>query len=188
MGIFNAAIQWQTAILFVPGMLGQIVLPLLSNLNAESDGQRYRKVLIINILLNTGIALVIVIPIVLFASFIMDAYGAGFEHGTSVLRVLAFATVFMASNNVVGQAIISKGKMWTGFMFNALWAIALLSVVWMLIYNGHYGALGRACAVLIAFVLHTTWQTAYLFGILRGKYDTCLNEPCFENDNRRISE
>lgn len=169
MGIFNAAIQWQTAILFIPGMLCQVALPLLTNLNAESEDQRYRKVLILNIILNTGIALAIVLPIILFAYFIMTAYGSDFENGTSVLRVLAFTTVFMAANNIVGQAITSKGKMWIGFLFNVLWATVLLVVTWMLIYNGHYSAQGRAYAMLVAFVLHTGWQGIYLSRVLKSK-------------------
>ena len=168
MGIFSAAGQWQIAILFIPGMLSRIVLPLLSNLNAESEGQQYRKVLILNIVLNIGITLAIVLPLVLLAHFVMSAYGAGFEHGKNVLRVLAFATVLMAANSVIGQAIISKGKMWIGFMFNILWAIALLSVAWILLYNG-YGAFGLACATLIAYVFHTVWQSIYLGRVLKGK-------------------
>jgi O-antigen/teichoic acid export membrane protein len=168
MGIFNAANQWQIAMLFIPSMLSQVTLPLLSSLNAESDGQQYRKVLILNIIVNAGIALVIAVPIVLFAHMIMSAYGAGFDQGTSVLSVLALATVLMAVNNVVGQAIASKGRMWIGFIFNILWAIALLSVTWMLIFNGQYRALGRASAILIAFVLHTVWQSIYLRRILNA--------------------
>jgi O-antigen/teichoic acid export membrane protein len=166
MGIFNAASQWQIAIVFIPSMISRVVLPMLSSLNAKSESQRYRKVLILNVTLNTGIALAIVLPLVLFAYFVMSAYGTGFERGTNVLRVLAVATVLMAVNGIVGQAITSKGKMWIGFMFNTLWAIALLAGTWILLYNG-YGAFGMACATLIAYVLHTVWQSAYLWGLLR---------------------
>lgn len=168
MGIFSAANQWRIAILFIPNMLSQVVLPLLSNLNAESESQRYRKVLILNIILNTGISLAIVLPLVLFAHLVMNAYGPDFEQGKNVLRILAFTAVLMAANNAVGQAIISKGKMWIGFMFNILWAIALLTGTLMLLYNG-YGALGLACATLLAYVLHTAWQSIYLSHVLKGK-------------------
>ena len=48
---------------------------------------------------------------------------------------------------------------------NALWAIALLTTTSILLYKG-YGALGLACATLIAYFLHTVWQSVYLRGIL----------------------
>jgi len=166
MGLFNAANRWLMAILFIPSMIQQVILPLLSNLNEESTGQQYRKVLVLNIFLSFGVALVIVLPLVLFAHFIMSAYGPGFENGTDVLRVLAFSGLLVAANNVVGQAIISKGKMWVGFTFNALWAIAYLSTTSILLHKG-YGALGLAWATLIAYVLHTGWQSVYLAAVLR---------------------
>jgi len=165
MGIFSAVNQWRMAILFIPGMVCQVVLPLLSNLSVESAGRQYRKVLILNIFLNAGIALAVVLPLVLFARLVMSAYGPGFEQGISVLRILAFTSVLIATNSVVGQAIISKGKMWMAFTFNALWAIALLTTTSILLYKG-YGALGLACATFIAYCLHTVWQSVYLRRIL----------------------
>jgi len=168
MGIFSAANQWRIAILFIPGMVAQVALPLLSSLSAESADQQYRKVLGLNILLNAAIALAVVLPLVLFAHLVMSAYGPDFEQGVNTLRILAFTTVLIAANSVVGQAIISKGKMWMAFMFNFLWAIVLIAASLLLLHKG-YGAFGLACATLIAYVLHTLWQSAYLRGILRGK-------------------
>jgi len=165
MGIFSAANQWRIAILFIPNMVSQVSLPLLSNLNAESSDQQYRKVLKLNIFLTAGVALAVAFPLVLFAHLIMSTFGPGFEQGVSVLRILAFTAVLIAINNVIGQAIISKGKMWMGFMFNMLWAIALLTTTSIFLYKG-YGAFGLACAMLIAYVLHMIWQRAYLSRIL----------------------
>jgi len=175
MGLFSAADRWRIAILFIPSMLQQVILPLLSNLNEVSTGRQYRKVLVLNVFLSFGIALAIVLPLVLFAHFIMSAYGPGFEKGTSVLRVLAFCALLIAANNVVGQAIISKGKMWVGFTFNALWAIAYLSASSILLQKG-YGALGLAYATLISYVFHTVWQSAYLIAILRRSDDALVSQ------------
>ena len=107
-----------------------------------------------------------VLPLVFLAEHIMLAYGSGFESGANVLRILSITAVLVAANNVVGQAIISKGKMWMGFLFNALWAVALISVSFLLIKIG-YGAMGLAYATLIAYMLHTGWQGFYLNYIRR---------------------
>lgn len=168
MGIFSAANQWRNVILFIPGMLGQVILPLLSNLNGESRGQQYRKILLMNVFLNAGIALSVVFPLVLAADFIMSTYGPGFEKGASVLRILSFSAVLSAANSVVGQAISSKDRMWLGFTFNALWAIALLATASILLQKG-YGALGLAYGTFIAYALHTVWQGSYFIVTLNQK-------------------
>lgn len=161
MALFDAANQWRAAILFVPGMLGQIVLPMLSSLNGPGEQAKYLKVLKINVLTNGGTALVVSIPIALAAPWIMKTYGSDFETGRSILVCLAFSTVIMSINNIVGQSIASKGRMWIGFFFNALWAATLLFASHILIRGGH-GALGVAMANLFAYLVHSLWQTIYI--------------------------
>lgn len=166
MGIFNAANQWYTILLFLPGLLGQVALPILSSLSDESTSQQYRKVLKINLLMNISITLLTVFPLFLLAHLIMSAYGPTFEHGARVFRVMAFSSVLTAANTIIAQAIISKGKMWIGFTFNFLWAIVLVLITSLLLYMG-YGAYGLAWAILIAYLLHTIWQGIYLRSVLR---------------------
>jgi O-antigen/teichoic acid export membrane protein len=168
MGLFSAANQWRIAVLFIPGMLGQVLLPLLSNLNGESAGLKYQKVLVLNVFLNFGIALAAVLPLVLLANYVMSAYGPGFEKGAGVLRILSGSAVLVAVNSVVGQSISSRGKMWVGFTFNALWGVVLLTTASILLHKG-YGAFGLAYATLIAYILHTIWQITYLNAILKPK-------------------
>jgi O-antigen/teichoic acid export membrane protein len=166
MGLFSAANQWRMAILFVPSMVGRVVLPMLSNLNGSEARTSYRKILRISIILNGGTGLAMALPIALLASGIMRSYGKGFEEGRWVLLCLVFSAVLMAVNNVVGQAIVSKGRVWLGFLLNLCWASALLVISWSLIQRG-YGAFGLALATLIAYALHTVWQSVYLGHTLR---------------------
>jgi len=160
MALFDAAYQWCAAIQFIPVMIGQIVLPILSNLNGRDENDKFRKVLHLNMFLNGGIALVVGIPVILMAPLIMQSYGAGFDRGASVLTVLSISTVLVTFNNVIGQAIASKGKMWTGLFMNSLWAATLLLCGFITIRLG-YGAIGLALANLIAYICHSIWQFAY---------------------------
>jgi O-antigen/teichoic acid export membrane protein len=161
MGLFDAANQWRAAILFVPGMVGQIVLPLLSGLNAQNEIVKFSKVLKYNTVINAGVAIAVALPIALASRFILKSYGPGFEEGMLVLILMAFSTVLVAINNVVGQAIVSKGRMWIGLVFNSTWAATLLTASYILIQRGH-GALGLAWANLIAYVMHSIWQYVYV--------------------------
>jgi O-antigen/teichoic acid export membrane protein len=165
MGIFNAANQWRTAILFLPGALATIVLPLLSNLRGAGDHGAYRLIFWANVYINALVGLAAVVPVALLAPWIMARYGAGFREGWPVLVLLALSAVPAGVNGVVGQAIASAGKMWLGCLFNGLWAAAMLGSA--VSATGRWGAAGLASATLLSYVLHTGWQALYV-GSLRG--------------------
>lgn len=161
MGIFDAANQWFMAILFIPGLVGKIVLPILSNLNGENKNIQYTKVLKFSLIVNGGIALMVAIIVSWLSPWILGSYGEGFSKGYMVLIYLAFSAVLVSINNVVGQVITSKGKMWTGLFFNALWALSMIIFSWYFIANG-LGAEGLAMAYLISYGLHSFWQIIYV--------------------------
>lgn len=166
MGIFNAGNQWRMAILFIPSALAQIVLPMLSNLNAANQRSDYLFVLKCNTLINGGVALFIAFIVMICAHMIIKLYGPGFESGISVLTYLSLSAVFMSLNSAVGQIIASRGNMWYGFLFNALWAVALIvSALWF--FHHGYGAIGLAAASLFAYILHTIWQGIYIYKFLK---------------------
>ncbi len=166
MAIFEAANQWRVAILFVPGTVSQIVLPMLSSLNSIDDLAKYKKVLKYNALISGGVAAAIALPVALLGRRIMASYGEGFAQGYWVLVCLVLCSVLIAINNVVGQAIASKGRMWIGLLFNGLWAVMLLTAGFFLIRQG-YGVLGLALANLIAYVLHTMWVYIFVISTIR---------------------
>jgi O-antigen/teichoic acid export membrane protein len=162
MGLYDAANQWGAAVLFIPGMVGMVTMPMLSNLTGDKDHLSYLKVLKYNILVNGGAALVIAFPLALIAPFVMQSYGKGFAEGRWVLVCLLFSSVLVAVNNVVGQAIASRSKMWIGLLFNLLWAICLVGSCYWFLKLG-YGALGLALANLVSYLLHSLWQIGYVY-------------------------
>lgn len=167
MAIFDAANQWRAAIIFIPGMVGQLALPMLSSLNSINATGSYIKVLKLNLLLSGCAALIAAVPVALASPLIMKSYGVGFESGGLVLACMAASTVFAACNSIVGQAIASQGQMWAGLLFNSLWGLALVSFGYIAVSKG-YGALGLAIANLVAYLLHSLWQSLYL--LLKSHY------------------
>ena len=166
MGLFDAANQWRLAILFVPGMVGQIVLPMLSNFSGQNDQIMYKKALKYNALITGCVALTIALPVSIFAPLIMRSYGPRFEEGSLALVFLSLTAVLISLNNIVGQAITSKGRMWTGFIFNIFWAISLLATSYYFIEKG-YGVTGVAIANFMSYVLHSLWQFVYVLKFFR---------------------
>jgi O-antigen/teichoic acid export membrane protein len=161
MGIFSAANQWRNAVAFLPALLSQPLLSMLSNLSVGDSGS-FRKLLRANLLLSFGLSLLIAAPIVVCSSWILKAYGGGFVVGRLVLILLVLATVISSTAAVIGQAIASLGRMWWGFNLNTVWALMLLSCAVLLVPR--YGALGLATAFLASYLVHAlTSALAYRF-------------------------
>jgi O-antigen/teichoic acid export membrane protein len=168
MGLFTAAVQWRAVVLFLPGVIGQVALPLLSGAGDDPGRGRFREFLALNGRVTVGAALAVSLPLILLASPAMGAWGPGFEEGAGTLRVLCAGAVLMAANAVMGQAIAVRGSMWAGFAFNGLWALVLTGVSWTLVQRG-WGAEGLAWGTLAAYAAHTGWQALYLMKIRHGK-------------------
>jgi len=151
MGIFNAANQWRTAILFLPGVVGSVVLPILSNLQGNDDRATYNKVLWYNLFLAGVVSFGAALIISLFASFIMRGYGRGFEAGQPVVILYCFSSVLSSISAVIGYSIASDGRMWWGMFLNFLWALVLVGTAWVFISKG---ALGLALSNVIAYGVH----------------------------------
>jgi O-antigen/teichoic acid export membrane protein len=151
MGILNAANQWRAAILFLPGVVEMIILPVISNLRGEGNWASYKKVLLYNVYFNGAIALAATLFIALFAHIILKGYGAGFESGRWVLVVLCFSAVLAVITNVTAQLLASEDKMWWGMFLNLTWAATLIGSSFLLVQKG---ALGLALASLIAYGEH----------------------------------
>jgi len=164
MGVFGAANQWRTAILFIPGMLASVALPMLSNLDAVVDVRRYRKVLKVNLLLSLATSGAVALPVALLSWPIMASYGASFASGALVLVILSLTSIFIATLNIVGQAIASQGRMWIGFLLNAIWAGAIIGGCLVM---KNMGALGLSLANLAAYSIHLGTVSLYLYRRLK---------------------
>lgn len=162
MAIFDAGFQWRNSVLFIPAILSQIALPLLSS--ESTNHKKFSKILKTNILLNLVSSLFIALLILFFSKLIMSSYGEGFIEGRNVLNILIITTVLISINSVVGQAMASKNKMWYAFSLNLIWAISILAASYYF-NTRNSGALGLATAYLISYIIHTIAQ----FYILRVK-------------------
>jgi O-antigen/teichoic acid export membrane protein len=159
MGIFNAANQLRQLILFFPTTLASVALPMLSNLQGMGSSRNYRKLFWANLGLSAGSAIVIALPIALFAPWVMAGFGASFRVGSSVLVLLCMAAVLTATLDGVGQSIASEGRMWFGFVLNLIWAAVMLIASYAL---RSHGAIGLGIATLLAYSVHLVTSSIYV--------------------------
>jgi O-antigen/teichoic acid export membrane protein len=166
MGVFSAANQWRMAVAFLPSLLSQPVLSMLSNL-ATTDARSFDRILRANLYLNVGLSVSIAVPVILFATRIMNAYGRDFSSGATVLILLALATAISSVVSVMAQAIASLDRVWWGFALNSAWALALLAGAALL--APRYGALGLAGAYLASYLVHAVTVSIYVRLHLRDR-------------------
>lgn len=166
---FEVADQWKTIILFIPVAVSQVVLPFLSGIK-EGDGDpesngKFWKFLKINLLLNFGVTLVLVLGVLLLSPYILSFYGGGYQD-TSTLVLLCIATIPISCSSVVGLSIASRAKMWTGLLFNMIWAGIFIALS-MLFFERGLGGVGMSLAVLISYSVHAVIQLVYLYRVVK---------------------
>lgn len=167
-GVYNAANQWATAILFIPRILSQTVTPMLSALYGAQDNKKVNKLLGMSLLISLVFAAPVVLILIVAREPIMGLYGPEFANRGTVLIWVALMIGLLAIETPVGKVLVASGKMWMGAIMNLGWGIALLVPAWFFLNRG-WGADGLALAYLIAYSVHGIWTLGYAFQILRPK-------------------
>jgi len=164
MGIYSAANQWFAMLLFLPGLLGQVVLPILSERFGQKDIRQAMKIMFLAMKVN----LLIVVPLILVASiaspYIMNLYGEGFRNGWPTLVVVLLTAGLLAVQTPVGQIIVASGKMWIGFAMNVGWALTFIVSMFLLI---DLGSLGLATARMVSYIVQATWNFGFVIWLIR---------------------
>ena len=157
LAVFEAADQWKVIILFIPGAVSQIALPILSGMDTP-DG--FGRTLRLHIRLIAGIATVLAVLLIVAAPYVMTLYGDGYTD-YAALMLLAVSVVFSAVSNVMEMAVYSIGKMWTCLTFNIGWAVAVCLFTALLLPL-QWGASALALAVLLAYLLKSIALGSYI--------------------------
>jgi O-antigen/teichoic acid export membrane protein len=169
MGAYNAGSQYLTALLFIPIVLSQAVLPMLSERFGARDQTRAMKLMLLSVRINA----LVVWPLVLLGSlaspWLMRLCGPSFVEAWPTLIVCFLTAGILSLLTPISQVLAATGRMWTGFLMNTGWAITFVVFTWLLVERG---ALGLALARLIAYALHAAWTCAYAVYLLRTLKDT----------------
>lgn len=159
MGIFNATNQWYITLMFIPRLLNNVMLPVLSERISCNESVQSQNALI----LAMKISAIVTFPVILLASiaspFILALYGDGFRQGWPTFIVVLFTTGLEILITPVGASLAASGKMWVAFRWNICWAISFLLGTVALIYMG---ALGLATAKLLSYIVLTAWIIGYV--------------------------
>jgi O-antigen/teichoic acid export membrane protein len=150
LGFFNAANQWGILLSFLPGVIGQVLLPMVAA-NEKNENEQLET---INVFGSWFIVIIIALPLIAFPEIIGFLYGPGYNANIfiQVLALMMFVSCITAYRDGISRKLVVKNLMWWGFLDNIIWAIFLISTVFLL---KNLGALALAIGYVTAYVLNT---------------------------------
>lgn len=163
-GVFGAARQWQSMVLFFTNAVANLGLPMLSSVLPERDGRKYRRHLALNFALTAGLAAAVAVPVVVASPWVMRLYGPEFQGRGLVLVWISASAVLMAANVSVGHAIWSLDASRAGVLLALARGAALVAFSYLLVDRG---ADGIALAWLAMGVVQTAIQVPFMAWLLR---------------------
>jgi len=150
MGIYNATNNWFQLVVFLPNLLGQVLLPILSSYAAKNDGRGLNRALA----LATWTNVIVVLPIIgigcLFSRFIMGLYGPGFAEGWPVLALTLLGAGVLTIQGPITDRLVATSKMWAYFLAHIVWGVLFVGTAFLWV-PAHGGA-GLALARVAAYV------------------------------------
>lgn len=127
LGIFSAAGQWASVLLFIPGVFKNVILAHFSS--SEAKTVLRKRMMFVN-----GITTFLPWMILLFLSkLIANSYGTSFDNLHIVLSVSCLASVFSSISSVIVYELISRGKNWLMFGVRASRDMLALGLSWYLL-------------------------------------------------------
>ncbi len=165
MGALNAASQWLNALMWLPYMLGGVVLPMLAERMGAKDQAQSTQLLIASIKINAAVVLPLVLAGSILSPYIMSAYGSAFRSEWPTLVVTLLVAGILAIQIPAWQAIAAAGRMWAALGMNVVWALLYLGLAWAMI---SFGSLGVATAQLLAYLVYAVMSLTFALKVSRA--------------------
>jgi O-antigen/teichoic acid export membrane protein len=173
-GAFNAASQLSGFLLFLPGVIGQALLPVLSEAMGRNDHVASKRAFASA----TATISASVGPLVLLgcisSPFLMSVYGAEFAIAWPTLVLLFLTATMLAILAPAATVITASGRMWVALVLNLGWGLAALALTALWI---PWGSFGLAAARLCSYVLHCGWTAVFAYHCVRAGKPHQLNGP-----------
>jgi O-antigen/teichoic acid export membrane protein len=160
LGLFNAASQWRTALMFLPSVLLRVALPLMASSVDTDRSDEFGKTLLLTQSLTVAIVLPIGALLMFLADWIMRFYGREFAHGAPVLIGVISSIMISSIGGAAGAAIEARGRMWRGLILNVSWGAVLITIVWFTAPS--WGAQSLAFGSAIAYLVLSLWGFLYV--------------------------
>lgn len=161
LGVYSAAQQWMSVMLFIPGALRNVALSHLSRNSTDlyKSNKTTKQLLLINFL-STFIPF---ICIFLAGSWIANFYGPSYSQLPSVLNICIFTAVVTSLSNILTQELIANNQNWFLFWSRFLRDSLTLVIAFILI-KVHW--INAAASFALSYLI---FQCIYLMLLIKRR-------------------
>lgn len=160
LGLFEAANQWRTLILFLPAVLARVAMPLLSETYGrdregdfrEAVALQFRSILLLTLPLTT--------IVIVFSENLMMIFGSAYQESGPILPLLMLSVFVFALNQSLRKVQDSAARRWQNLALQVGWGVVFVLVLRSQAED--YGAVGLAQAFLTAEIVLLIFQMAYV--------------------------
>jgi len=167
-GLSSAAVYWSAIILYIPGILRNVIL---SHLSATLGNNKARlRILRLILIFNFCVTLLLSLTVYFLSDYIVAFYGDNFSGLKFVLNISVFTTIFSSMSNVYAQAYMSENKNWLMLFFRIIRDGSIFGIAYFLLTQngGIDGALSLAKSSL--------WANILFLILIAGFYELIINK------------
>lgn len=151
-GLFSAALQWTAIILFIPGVLRNVILQHLSVSN--KDQKKFDNLVNKTLLINVISVVIPIVAILLVSGLITSFYGESFDGLQLLLILSALSALPISISNIYSQMFLSLGMNWSMLFLKIGRDIITILLFFMLfLYWNKEGAESLIIAILTSQIL-----------------------------------
>jgi O-antigen/teichoic acid export membrane protein len=183
MGVFGIASQIFLACMFLPSMVSQPCLPLLSEqLQRGRDGLRsVRRLLILMISLSFGLTSLLGAALLLSGHTALAVFGEGLEAYYFLMLLTILTAVLAASIGPLNYYMTARGDMWYAFILSVLGTVANIGALLALRHSG--AAMGAVWGRFLSYLVITPPLLVYLIRSYRRSTSTRSKNTITRDDS-----
>lgn len=164
LGLFEAANQWRTMILFIPGSLALVALPVIAASHSTGDERQFLDATALQFKGILAIALPLAAMTVAFSDELIALFGSDYEQAAGIFPTLMASVFIFALNQSLRRVMDGTGHVWRHTGFTSLWTIAFL--VTLALGDGGADASLLARAMLVAEAVLLAVSLTYISRVL----------------------
>jgi O-antigen/teichoic acid export membrane protein len=152
--VYNVALQWRTAILFIPATLGPMLLARFTTMQAQKADGRSSVLKLSVAVFSTGVVCLALIAV--GSGELLRMYGPEFSGENRLFVVVIASAAILVVNNTVSKYVMACGESLQAALHDVIWAVSFL--VLSLYMLDSYGTMGVGYSALVAAVLQLAVQ------------------------------
>lgn len=158
LGIYSAALQWSSVVLFIPGVLKNVTLSYFSS--SDNSTTLRNKMIFVNFLAT----FIPCIFIAVFSKIICSFYGSTFTNLNVVLIISCSGSIFSSISSVIIYELISIGRNWTVFLIRLSRDVSVLGLSWFFL-NQHYNLQASILINIVSVSVYAIFMCILCFSV-----------------------